>query len=66
MANNPITEHCTKHIPVRYHFVRNAVTDQHIEIFYIKGTNNPADMFTKNLGYIKFEQCRSQIGLVFN
>jgi len=66
MANNPITEHRTKHIPVHYHFVRDAVTDQHIEIFYIKGTDNPADMFTKNLGYVKFEQCRSQIGLVFN
>jgi len=59
MANNPITEQHTKHIPICYHFVRNAVTDQHIEIFYIKGTNNPADMFTKNLEYVKFEQCRS-------
>jgi len=65
MANNPITERRTKHIPIRYHFVRDAVTDQHIEIFYIEGTDNPADMFTKNLGYVKFEQCRSQIGLVF-
>jgi len=66
MANNPITERCTKHIPIHYHFVRDAVTDQHIEIFYIKGTDNPADMFTKNLRYVKFKQCRSQIGLVFN
>ena len=66
MANNPITERRTKHIPICYHFVHDAVTDQHIEIFYIGGTDNPADMFTKNLGYIKFEQCRSQISLVFN
>jgi len=66
MANNPITERCTKHIPIHYHFVHDAVTDQHIEIFYIEGTDNPADMFTKNLRYVKFEQCRSQIGLVFN
>ncbi|KIK80678.1 hypothetical protein PAXRUDRAFT_95642, partial [Paxillus rubicundulus Ve08.2h10] len=50
---NPVTEHCTKHIPIHYHFIRdarNTVTDKHIEIFYIKGTDNPADMFTKNLG----------------
>jgi len=66
MANNPITECRIKHIPIHYHFVRDAVTDQHIEIFYIKGTDNPADMFTKNLRYVKFEQCRSQISLVFN
>jgi len=66
MANNPITERHTKHIPICYHFVRDAVTNQHIEIFYIEGTDNSADMFTKNLGYVKFEQCRSQISLVFN
>jgi len=66
MANNPIIKRHTKHISIHYHFVYDAITNQHIEIFYIKGTDNPAGMFTKNLGYVKFEQCRSQIGLVFN
>jgi len=66
MANNPITERCTKHIPICYHFVCDAVANQHIEIYYIEGTDNPADMFIKNLRYVKFKQCRSQISLVFN
>ena len=61
MTNNPITEHCTKHIPIHYHFIHDAVINQHIEIFYIKGTDNPINIFTKNLGHVKFEQCRSQI-----
>ena len=66
MGNNPVTEHHTKHIPIRFHYVRDAVQKHQVEIFYIEGTDNPADMFTKNLRYVKFERCRSQLGLVFH
>ena len=66
MGNNPVTEHCTKHIPIRFHYVRDAVQKCQVEIFYIKGTDNPTNMFTKNLRYVKFERCRSQLGSVFH
>ena len=36
-----------------------------VELFFIPGIDNPADMFTKNLRHIKFEQYRSQLGLEF-
>jgi hypothetical protein len=65
IASNPVIDRHSKHIPIRYNFIRDAITDGHVEVFYIEGTDNPADMFTKNLGYVKFEQCRSQLGLIF-
>ena len=66
IENNPVIEHHTKHIPIRFHYIRDAVQKHQVEIFYIEGTDNPADMFTKNLRYVKFKKCRSQLGLVFH
>ncbi len=34
-----------------------------IELYFINGADNPADMFTKNLGHVKFTQFRSMLGL---
>jgi hypothetical protein len=66
IAQNPVTEQHSKHIHIKYHFVCDAVmTFKQIELFFIPGIDNPADMFTKNLGHVKFEQYRSQLGFEF-
>ena len=44
----------TKHIDIRYHFVREAVEDQKITLKYIPTDENPADIFTKLLAKAKF------------
>ena len=54
MALNPITEKCTKYIDIQYHFVHDMVLDNKVQLYYIEGSENPTDMFSKNLGYIKF------------
>jgi hypothetical protein len=36
-----------------------------VELYFIEGAQNPADMFTKNLGHIKFHQFREHLGLEF-
>lgn len=36
-----------------------------IELFFVNGSDNPADMFTKNLGHVKFLQFCKQLGLEF-
>jgi len=54
MASNPITKVRNKHIDVRYHAIRDFVTQGKIKLSYIEGSENPADMFTKNLGHAKF------------
>ena len=53
-----------KHMDVRYHYVHECYENRHIELWYIQTEDNPADMFTKPLGWIKFEHCREKLGLV--
>jgi hypothetical protein len=36
-----------------------------IAIYYVPGTENPADLFTKPLGRVKFEEFRKSLGLEF-
>ena len=65
LASNPVQEKHIKHIDLCYHFIHGTVQDKVIELFFIEGTNNPADLFTKNLGRIKFEKFRELLGLEF-
>lgn len=65
MAQNPITNARSKHINIRVHHIREKVDDGLIRLEFIEGTNNPADMFTKNLARPLFEKHRSKLGLVF-
>ncbi|GFW89597.1 retrovirus-related Pol polyprotein from transposon TNT 1-94 [Trichonephila clavipes] len=46
---SPVENHRTKHIDVRFHFLRNLVDSQFFEIKYINTKNNIADIFTKSL-----------------
>ena len=50
MASNPVQERRIKHIDIRYHYIREVVQQRKVELFFINGSENPADMFTKNLG----------------
>jgi hypothetical protein len=65
IASNPVTEKRSKHIDIRYHFIREVVEDGYVDVTFIDGAENPADMLTKNLGRIKFDKFRAQLGLQF-
>ena len=65
MASNPIMEKYTKHINIWYHFVHNAVLDNKVQLYYIEGSENPADMPTKNLGHIKLSKFWTELRLHF-
>ena len=49
LANNQTTSQRTKHVDVRYHFVREYIEDGMIKIIFVKSKDNDADIFTKNL-----------------
>src|SRR3982074_2975390 len=66
IASNPVTEQRSKHIDIRFHFVRQVVEKKLTEIFFIDGDKNPADLLTKNLGSVKFLQFRPEYGLHFS
>ena len=39
----------TKHIDVKYHYIREQIDEGLIKIKFVKSQDNPADLFTKNL-----------------
>ncbi|KAK8357244.1 hypothetical protein V6Z11_A05G409400 [Gossypium hirsutum] len=53
----------TKHIDVRYHFVRDIIARGDIVVSIINTHENPADMMTKSLTITKFEHCLDLIGV---
>jgi len=49
MAENVSTSSRTKHVDVRYHFVREFIEDGFIKIVFVRTADNKADIFTKNV-----------------
>ncbi len=65
IASNPVQEKRSKHIDLCYHYIRDVVQLDKVELFFVEETQNPVDMFTKNLGCVKFLKFQEQLGLEF-
>ena len=63
LAKNPMYHARTKHVDIRYHFVREKVEEQLVKMEWIAGGLNPADGLTKPLAKTKFESFRRMLGL---
>jgi hypothetical protein len=63
IASNAVTEQRSKHIDIQYHFICDHV-NKRISLYYIEGSENSADMLTKNSGHVKFNKFKPQMGLV--
>lgn len=47
LAKNPVYHQRSKHIDIRYHFIRNEVMSKNVDLVYVPSSENKADMFTK-------------------
>ncbi|KAJ4714843.1 Retrovirus-related Pol polyprotein from transposon TNT 1-94 [Melia azedarach] len=54
LAKNQVHHERTKHIDVRYHFLRS---EKRIKVNKVGTADNPADMFTKPVPHSKFQHC---------
>ncbi|GKV49004.1 hypothetical protein SLEP1_g55778 [Rubroshorea leprosula] len=63
LAKNPITHGRSKHIDVRFHFLRDQVGKKAIELVYCKSENQVADILTKPLKFEAFIKLRSMLGM---
>ncbi|CAM8924196.1 unnamed protein product [Rhodiola kirilowii] len=54
LAKDQVHHERTKHIDVRYHFLRGA---KRIKVMKVGTADNPADMFTKPVPHVKFKHC---------
>ena len=63
LSKNPKFHNRTKHIDVSFHFVRERVADNSVEVKYCPTEDMAADMMTKGLTKAKFEKFRDMIGI---
>ncbi|GJV52770.1 putative ribonuclease H-like domain-containing protein [Tanacetum coccineum] len=61
---NPVQHSRTKHIAVRYHFIKEHVEKGTIELYFVKTDYQLADIFTKALPVDRFNYLVRRLGLV--
>ena len=64
LAKNQVFHARTKHIDVRYHFVREILEEEEILLQKIRTEDNPADMLTKVVTRAKFEHCLDLVNIL--
>ena len=64
ISKNSVQYSKTKHIEIRYHFIRDLVERKIVALEYIPTERQNADIFTKSLDRSKFETLRQVIGAI--
>ena len=64
LSENPIFHERTKHINVKYHYIRNLINKGTIDVIFISTEDQKADGFTKALDKVKYKKFLSQIGFI--
>ncbi|GJV40882.1 hypothetical protein Tco_1419322 [Tanacetum coccineum] len=60
---NPVQPFRTKHIDVRYHFIKEQVEKGIVELFFVGTEYQLADLFTKALSEDRFKSLVRQLGM---
>eukprot|EP00253_Pinus_taeda_P011150 PITA_11150 len=63
LAKNPAYHSKSKHIPIKYHFVRQVITKRGISLEKVHTKENCANMFTKLVLLEKLRWCLASLGL---
>lgn len=63
LARNPVFHARSKHIPIKMHFIRNALQQEQFRLEYLSTGKMVADVLTKALPKPKFEFCAIGLGL---
>ncbi len=63
IGQNPQYHSKTKHIDIKYHFVRQQLSNKTIALQYCSTNDMIADVFTKSLSFDKFVRMRESLGL---
>eukprot|EP00253_Pinus_taeda_P033415 PITA_33415 len=58
ISKNPVMHSKTKHIPIKYHFLREQVLEQKVKLEYVPSKEQVADILTKPLPRETFEYLR--------
>ena len=56
LGNNPVQHQRTKHIDIKYHFIRQHIQKGSVDLSYVQSECNLADVFTKPVGGIRYQK----------
>jgi hypothetical protein len=64
LVRNSVFHERSNHIDLRYHFIQNCLAEGTVSATYINTVDQLADILTKALGRVKFQELRARIGMV--
>lgn len=63
ISKNTVSHARTKHIELKYHFLRERVQEKQVRMEYVTSKEQLADIFTKPLTKSTFEYLRGKLGV---
>ena len=64
MSKNFVMHYRKKHIPIKYHLLREQVSQKVVKLEYVDTKEHVADIFTKSLPKEAFEHLRQKMGVI--
>ena len=64
ISKKPIMHSKTKHIPIKYHFMREKVSQKVVKLEYVNTKEQVADIFTKPLPRDSFSYLQQKVGVI--
>ena len=64
MTNNPVNHSVTKHIDIRYYFIREHVMNGDVVLHFVPTVEQIADIFTKPLDEATFSRLVGELGML--
>jgi hypothetical protein len=63
LAKNLVFHERSKHIDIRFHYLRDCIANKKVEVKYVKTQDQVADIFIKPLKYDVFIKIRDVLGV---
>ena len=64
ITENPVQHSKTKHIDIKYHFIREHVMEGTVELHFVPSEKQIIDIFTKALDESTFTRLVSELGML--
>ena len=64
MSENPMFHDKSKHIEIKYHYIRDMVERGEVKLQYVATDKQIADVLTKPLARVKFEYFKEKLGVL--
>ena len=64
ISKNPVMHSKTKHILIKYHFLREQVLEQKIKLEYVPSKEQVSDILTKPLPKKTYQYLRQKLGVI--